>query len=436
MREVLGETAPTATTTAAASRMTYARLAREVATPGHRRGLRHHLDVSRGPRLEPRSTSRATARSTFVSRCPSSKRRDPTGLYARARAAATSRTWSGSTGPSKSRAPGPGDRQLRRPESGRDGRAHSRRWRRGDHDQGAKCWNGWRRALTRGTRPAARAFQRGASGAPIARAVLSTPGGRPFAAAAADRAIERGRRGRRRLVAGRTLSVGRGVFGVRRSSADAIERVIASYGDEPRRPSRAGAAGPCRASSPAASPSRAIPRPARRIVVVNYREGDDTAAVTGGRADDLKTFYCWKGHRSLQTGLLADVLALAAELERASWDSTRSTSSSASTGAGLPGAVPGASARDEGAAGGRRRRARTRAEPRSPPRSRPRSSRSRTCTATAPCSASCPTGIPPRSSASGRGRWRSRSIASSSPIRSGRISGTTTATRTCAASRC
>jgi len=50
-------------------------------------------------------------------------------------------------------------------------------------------------------------------------------------------------------------------------------------------------------------------------VVINYREGADTAAVTGGRANDLKTFYAWKNAPAVEDGLLGDVLALAAELE-------------------------------------------------------------------------------------------------------------------------
>jgi hypothetical protein len=70
-------------------------------------------------------------------------------------------------------------------------------------------------------------------------------------------------------------------------------------------------------------------------LVVNYQIGDDTAAVTGGRADDLRTFYCWKQRppeggdhvrggedvRSVRlqpdedAALLDRVIALASELE-------------------------------------------------------------------------------------------------------------------------
>lgn len=49
-------------------------------------------------------------------------------------------------------------------------------------------------------------------------------------------------------------------------------------------------------------------------VVINYQDGADTAAVTGGRADNLKTFYGWKGAQ-VSNPLLADVVSLARELE-------------------------------------------------------------------------------------------------------------------------
>ena len=99
--------------------------------------------------------------------------------------------------------------------------------------------------------------------------------------------------------------------------SDAIERVIASYAD-------AGGTGSdhrvlVQPVLKAAVVSGVVftrdPASGAPYVVVNYREGQDTAAVTGGRTGDLRTFYCWKGAPSLQTGLLADVLALAAELE-------------------------------------------------------------------------------------------------------------------------
>jgi len=51
-------------------------------------------------------------------------------------------------------------------------------------------------------------------------------------------------------------------------------------------------------------------------VVVNYYDGHDTAAVTGGRVEDLATFYCWKGAAVEQTGLIAELLSLADELEQ------------------------------------------------------------------------------------------------------------------------
>ena len=75
--------------------------------------------------------------------------------------------------------------------------------------------------------------------------------------------------------------------------ARAIDRVIASYGDERVehrvlvQPMLTGAV----ASGVVFTRDPASGAP---YVVVNYSEGPDTGAVTGGQADGLQTFYCWK----------------------------------------------------------------------------------------------------------------------------------------------
>ena len=96
--------------------------------------------------------------------------------------------------------------------------------------------------------------------------------------------------------------------------AQAIERVIDSYGDG--RGDHRVLVQPMLSGTMASGVAfTRDPASGAPYVVVNYREGADTAAVTGGRADDLKTFYAWKGAPVVQDGLMADVLALAAELE-------------------------------------------------------------------------------------------------------------------------
>ena len=99
--------------------------------------------------------------------------------------------------------------------------------------------------------------------------------------------------------------------------ADAIDRVVESYDT------------PCHLHRVLVQPMLAgvavsgvvftcDPASGAPYVVVNYREGADTSAVTGGRGDGLKTFYCFKGTGApaRQSGLLGDILDLAAELER------------------------------------------------------------------------------------------------------------------------
>lgn len=112
--------------------------------------------------------------------------------------------------------------------------------------------------------------------------------------------------------AGRFLSVA-GIVG-ESAMITAIDQVIASYGDDCPdhrvlvQPMLAGviASGVVFTRDPASGAP---------YVVVNYQEGGDTAAVTGGRADGLTTFYCWKHAAADQPAPLAGVLALAAELE-------------------------------------------------------------------------------------------------------------------------
>jgi len=50
-------------------------------------------------------------------------------------------------------------------------------------------------------------------------------------------------------------------------------------------------------------------------VVINYQEGDDTAAVTGGRNADLLVFRCWRGQAQDCEGMIGRLLALDRELE-------------------------------------------------------------------------------------------------------------------------
>ena len=146
------------------------------------------------------------------------------------------------------------------------------------------------------------------------QAVLARLGSTPFAA---DTMIVRssalGEDGAEASQAGRFLSVPE-VRGVAELT-DAIERVINSYGDDGDehrvlvQPVLDGAI----ASGVAFTRDPASGAP---YVVVNYLEGADTAAVTGGRTDGLTTYYCWKGAPDGPSDLLADVLALAAELEQ------------------------------------------------------------------------------------------------------------------------
>jgi glutamine kinase len=96
--------------------------------------------------------------------------------------------------------------------------------------------------------------------------------------------------------------------------AHAIDRVIASYDDD--RDEHIVLVQPLLSDLVAsgvvftAEPSSGAP-----YLIVNYRDGTDTSAVTSGRANNLKTFYCWRDSPPPAHPMLAALRALAAELE-------------------------------------------------------------------------------------------------------------------------
>lgn len=112
--------------------------------------------------------------------------------------------------------------------------------------------------------------------------------------------------------AGRFLSVAGVQGGV--ATAAAIDQVVASYGDLPGahrvlvQPMLDGV----RASGVVFTRD---PASAAGYVVINYQDGDDTAAVTGGKNGDLRTFRCWRGQGQGVPGMIGQLLALARELE-------------------------------------------------------------------------------------------------------------------------
>ena len=112
--------------------------------------------------------------------------------------------------------------------------------------------------------------------------------------------------------AGRFLSVGNVLGAVALSAA--LDRVIASYGDSPGphrilvQPMLAGASMSGVVFS--YDPSSGAP-----YILINYSDGPNTAAVTAGRSDGLKTFVCWRGAADAQAGRIGKILALTAELE-------------------------------------------------------------------------------------------------------------------------
>lgn len=112
--------------------------------------------------------------------------------------------------------------------------------------------------------------------------------------------------------AGRFLSVAGVRGGV--ATAAAIDQVVASYGNLPGahrvlvQPMLDGV----RASGVVFTRD---PASAAGYVVINYQDGDDTAAVTGGKNGDLRTFRCWRGEGQGVPGMIGQLLALARELE-------------------------------------------------------------------------------------------------------------------------
>jgi glutamine kinase len=94
--------------------------------------------------------------------------------------------------------------------------------------------------------------------------------------------------------------------------AEAVDLVVASYGDE--RDDHLVLVQPFLTTVFAsgvvftAEPSSGAP-----YFVVNYRAGDDTSAVTGGKTNDLRMFYSWNGTQP-DSPMLAAVRALAEEL--------------------------------------------------------------------------------------------------------------------------
>jgi phosphohistidine swiveling domain-containing protein len=94
---------------------------------------------------------------------------------------------------------------------------------------------------------------------------------------------------------------------------EAVERVIASYGGAANdqvlvQPMLAGVG----VSGVAFSRD---PNTASPYIVINYDDRGDTAAVTGGKADHLKTFVCWKAGGGRCPAELQGVVALLGELE-------------------------------------------------------------------------------------------------------------------------
>ena len=95
--------------------------------------------------------------------------------------------------------------------------------------------------------------------------------------------------------------------------ADAIDLVIASYGDG--RDDHLVLVQPFLTDVIAsgvvftADPSSGAP-----YFIVNYREGNDTSAVTAGKTNNLRTYYSWNDAPPPDNPMLSDLRALAAEL--------------------------------------------------------------------------------------------------------------------------
>lgn len=95
----------------------------------------------------------------------------------------------------------------------------------------------------------------------------------------------------------------------------AIDRVIASYGDADCGDHHVLVQPMLEAVTASGVAFTRHPSSGAPYVIVNYRNGADTAAVTGGCADGLETFYAWKGAAAPADPRLSAVLNLAAELE-------------------------------------------------------------------------------------------------------------------------
>lgn len=95
----------------------------------------------------------------------------------------------------------------------------------------------------------------------------------------------------------------------------AIDTVAASFGDAPEAGDQIFVQPMLRASLSGVVFTR-DPNTGAPYLVINYEEGGDTAAVTGGGRAELRTFVCWKGGAVPCPAPLDRVAALAAELER------------------------------------------------------------------------------------------------------------------------
>ena len=96
----------------------------------------------------------------------------------------------------------------------------------------------------------------------------------------------------------------------------AIDDVIASYADDPSPDNRV-------LVQPMLQDVRACgvafsrdPNTGADYIVINYEQGGDTTAVTGGRGQSLKTHYYWKHGPAAPSEELRDIVTLVAEMEQ------------------------------------------------------------------------------------------------------------------------
>ncbi|ALG75539.1 phosphoenolpyruvate synthase [Azospirillum thiophilum] len=94
----------------------------------------------------------------------------------------------------------------------------------------------------------------------------------------------------------------------------AVAEVAASFGDEPV-PADQIFVQPMLTAAMSGVAFTRDPNTGAPYLIVNYEEGGDTAAVTGGHAAELKTFVYWKGATVPCPSPLDRVVALAGELE-------------------------------------------------------------------------------------------------------------------------